>query len=307
MIDISIIICTYNPSEAIFSQCLKYLNKALLGLNNYEIIIVNNNSTNEFVKLPYFQEFLREHNTNIKVIQELNQGLTPARIAGIEASKSDLLVFIDDDNLVTQNFLEQGLKIKKEFPFIGAWSGQVLLQFEQKPEPWTQKYWGLLVYREFRERRWSNLPHLSDTMPCGAGLFIIKDVGNYYLGLHKNGLRNIQLDRSGNSLFSGGDNDLAACACDIGLGVGLFPDLVLYHAIPTSRLKEDYLLKLAKGISSSSIVFKSFRGEVQRNPTRRTMIANFLRKILMTKKDRKFFEAVLEGEKYGREMLNKNR
>src|SRR5207253_8061399 len=111
---------------------------------------------------------------------ETKQGLTPARLRGMKEAAGDILVFIDDDNWINPDFFQKGMEIAGRCVHIGSWSGQVKLQFEKQPEEWTRKYWGLLVYREFREDKWSNFPYLTDTMPCGAGLFVRKKVAEYY-------------------------------------------------------------------------------------------------------------------------------
>ena len=68
------------------------------------------------------------------------------------------------------------------------------------------------------------------------------------------------LDRVGTSLVSGGDNDLAACACDLNLGVGLFCALKLVHLMPPQRLTEDYLCRLVEGIEYSATILMAERG-----------------------------------------------
>ena len=72
----------------------------------------------------------------------------------------------------------------------------------------------------------------------------------------------------GTSLLSGGDNDLAACACDLGLGVGLVSALKLKHLIPPGRLTVDYLARLAEGIHFSSILLDHERGLPTAPPSR---------------------------------------
>jgi glycosyltransferase involved in cell wall biosynthesis len=302
MKNVSVIICTYNPDPSIFSRCLSAISEASKIYQPAEIIIIDNNSTEALSNQPYIKEFLK-HNTVGKIIIEEKQGLTPARLRGISEAKEELLIFIDDDNLITRDFFIKGIEIAERNPNIGAWSGQVFLEFEKEPEVWTRKYWGLLVHRELETDYWSNLPHLPTTMPCGAGLFIRKKVADYYYHLHKTGKRTIQLDRTGSSLFSGGDNDMAACACDIGLGVGLFREIKLTHFIPSFRLKKKYLLKLAESIVASSIVLKYYRGIVTAPPSMKKRGANMMRMVIKKGVDRAFFKAVLKGEKVGISMI----
>lgn len=290
----------------IFNECLRHIRLATLNIGQFEIIIIDNNSTNKFTEQKYFLDF-KENVPNVKLVKENKQGLTPARLRAINESKGNLLVFIDDDNFVDKHFFNNGLDIAYEYPLIGAWSGQVLLKFEKEPEIWTERYWGLLVYRKLEKDYWSNLPFLSDTMPCGAGLFVRKVVALKYSALHDEGKRNIQLDRTKNSLFSGGDNDLAMCACDCGLGVGLFERLKLDHYIPAKRMNKEYLLKLTEGISASDVVLKYFRGG---NPAVRSFknhIADFIRILLKKPIDRSFYKAHLTGIKKGNRIVKNNK
>ena len=129
----------------------------------------------------------------------------------------------------------------------------------------------------------------------------------YYHQLHESVKRKVQLDRNGKSLFSGGDNDLAACACDMGLGVGLFSSLFLEHYIPASRFTREYLLRLAEGIAASSIVFRTFRGEMPVPLGFKNKLANAMRMVLKSPVDRQFFKAVLRGEETGRKIVEQNR
>lgn len=299
---LSVIVCVYNPTQHIFSRCLDALTKAIEIRKPEEIIIVDNNSTTPLTEQDYIKRFVDLHKS-VSIVTESKQGLTPARLKGIRLAKGDLLVFVDDDNIIAPDFIEKGLQVSDNNPHIGAWSGQVKLEFEKTPESWTKKYQGLLVHREFDRDYWSNLPHLTETMPCGAGLFIRKRVADYYYQLHEIGKRNIQLDRSGKSLFSGGDNDMSACACDVGLGVGLFHQIVVTHYIPSFRVEKKYLLRLAEGIAASAVVFKSFRGEYPKPLSLKNRIANNLRLLMKRPIDRKFYLAVLQGEEQGRQIV----
>lgn len=302
---ISIIICTYNPDIKILDGVFNSLKKALNYISHYEVLVIDNNSSNNFLSDVKLSSYL--NNDYWKVISESKQGLTPARLRGIVESKNELICFIDDDNFVEENFFNVGIQIANEYPFIGAWSGQVKLKFEVEPAQWTHKYWGMLVHRVFNGNKWSNLPHFSETMPCGAGLFVRKQVAEFYFKLHEQGKRNIQLDRSGGSLFSGGDDDLATCSIDIGLGVGLFHELILEHYIPVKRTTREYFLKLAEGIATSSIILTSFRNQVKPETTSfKRQLANFVRDLFLSNIDKEIQRAVRRGEKLGYQIVKCN-
>lgn len=252
---ISVIICTHNPRSDYFDRTLDALRAQSLPGNQWEMLVVDNAS-----KEPVQGCFDFSWHPNVRSVREEKLGLTPARLRGIAESGGDLLVFVDDDNVLDADYLEKALHVAVERPFLGSWSGQCRPGFEQQPDEWTRRYWGNLVIREFDKDVWSNLPRLGATMPCGAGLCVRREVARHYLAVIQSGQRSIQFDRTGTSLLSGGDNDLAACACDIGLGVGLVSSLKLTHLIAPGRLTEDYLSRLAEGIAYSAVFLDRDRG-----------------------------------------------
>jgi hypothetical protein len=40
-------------------------------------------------------------------------------------------VFVDNDNLLDPDYLEMALRIARELPFLGSWSGQCRPEFEE--------------------------------------------------------------------------------------------------------------------------------------------------------------------------------
>jgi len=250
---LSVIVCTHNPREAYLRQCIDALRDQTLALCEWELLVIDNCS--EDPVLPDLTWHARA-----KTICEQTLGLTRARLRGIRETRGELLVFVDDDNVLDPDFLEIAARILREKPFLGSWSGQCRPKFEQPPPDWSRRYWGNLAIREFEKDVWSNLPRLAATMPCGAGLCIRRNAAERYLWLHETGARAFQLGRTGTSLLSCEDNDLAACACDIGLGVGLIAALKLTHLIPTERMTADYLARLTEGIYYSSTLLDNQRG-----------------------------------------------
>jgi hypothetical protein len=287
---LSVIICTHNPRPDYFQRCLSALEGQTLSREKWELIVIDNASAPDKAPRPDLSWHPRA-----RMVVEPQLGLTPARLCGIREAVGDLLVFVDDDNVLDPDFLETAMRVADEKPFLGSWSGQCRPAFEMPPPEWTRRYWGNLVIREFDHDVWSNLPRLVASMPCGAGLCVRRAVVKHYLHLHESGKRSFQFDRTGNSLVSGGDNDLAACACDIGLGVGLIATLKLVHLIPPERLTEDYLIRLMEGIHYSATLLDAERG-IQIG--RRRVIgraADFLRAVTLKQPHRRITKATYRG------------
>ncbi len=288
---VSVITCSHNPRPDYLQRVIDALKNQSLDKSHWEFLLVDNASTEPLA--PRVDLCWHPHARHVR---EETLGLTHARLRGIRQSAADLLVFVDDDNVLDPDFLEQALDIAREWPRLGSWSGQTRVGFESPPPEWTKRYWGNLVIRSLDADLWSNLPHLPDTMPCGAGLCVRRNVAEHYLLLHESGKRNFVLDRTGSSLLSAGDNDLAACACDVGLGVGLFVALSLTHLIPESRLEEDYLLRLVESIAYSGVIFRSFRGTTSPQLAFGGKIGSIARQLFLGSRDRRFFRAYRRGE-----------
>jgi len=300
-VEISVITCAHNPQPDYLSRVLDALKSQTLARDRWEYLLIDNASS-----APLDTRFDLSWHPHARHISEPELGLTHARLRGIAKSRGEVLVFVDDDNVLDEDYLKQALKLADEWPMLGSWSGQSRPGFEEPPPEWTRRYWGNLVIRSLDHDSWSNLPHLPETMPCGAGLVVRRNVAEHYAYLHASGKRQFILDRSGDSLASAGDNDLAACACDVGLGVGLFTTLSLTHLIPASRLTESYLLRLIEGISFSGVIFRSFRSPELINDSLARRIVNKARQLRMGRRERLFFRASLRGAATGREYLDKN-
>jgi glycosyltransferase involved in cell wall biosynthesis len=300
MLEISVITCTHNPRPDYLAETVAALMRQNLPLDRWEYLLIDNASSPE--RTPKVD--LSWH-PQARVIREEDIGLTPARLRGIREAQGQLLVFVDDDNVLDPNFLEEALKVASQKPFLGSWSGQCRPRFQEPPPEWTRRYWGNLVIREFDADMWSNLPRLPQTMPCGAGLCVRRAIAQHYLALHENNDRKrFQFDRTEDSLVSGGDNDLAACGCELGMGVGLVSALKLTHLIPPERLTLSYLARLAEGIQFSSTLLDWECGI--RLPTRGVVgrLADQLRLLRLHGPHREILRAVYRGRTKATKILS---
>ena len=291
---LSVILCTHNPRSDYFRRSLDSLRRQTLSVNRWRLLVIDNGSDK-----PIADRIDLSWHPCAIVVREECLGLTPARLRGIRESSGDLLVFVDDDNVLDPDFLQVAQSTVYEKPFLGSWSGQCRPEFETPPPGWTRPYWGNLVIREFERDIWSNLPRLPESMPCGAGLCVRREVALHYVDLHESGKRSFQFDRKGKSLLSGGDNDLAACACDLGLGVGLIASLKLTHLISHERLTEDYLVRLCEGIFCSAVVLDHLRSPGATMNLYKIRWHEPIRALLLRGPHRKIQFATLRGRRRG--------
>lgn len=100
---LSFIIPVYN-AEAYLAHCLNSLLAQDLAAEDYEILCVNDGSTD---RSPAILRQFEENHPNITVIHKENGGVTTARNAGLAAAKGDYIWFIDSDDLVKPNCLSR--------------------------------------------------------------------------------------------------------------------------------------------------------------------------------------------------------
>ena len=176
---------------------------------------------------------------------EPEPGLTPARLRAIAEVESDVIIFVDDDNVLDTSYLSESMRIAQQFPCLGAWGGQLLPEFEIPPAAGLADLVEALAVREFQQARWSNYD--SSTCPYGAGLCVRTCVADRYAQIAATDLIRRSLGRRESSFVGGEDLDLAMTAYQMGMGTGLFPQLKLLHLIPKHRVESDYLYKICVG------------------------------------------------------------
>lgn len=239
---LSIILCTYNRDKYIYNV-LQSIAQNDYPCNQYEIVLVNNNSTdNTESECSRFQ-------TDYPHIQfryciETNQGLSYARNRGIQESKGDILVYVDDDALVNQEYLHTYAEFFEKNPDIAAAGGPIIPKYETTEPAWMSHYTRQLVtgklYLGDKEREFPK-----SAFPGGGNAAYRKSV------FDKIGFFNVELGRKGNSLIGAEEKDLFDKMTTIGIRFFYLPTAILYHIIPEKKLSQDYFNRLTYSIGVS--------------------------------------------------------
>lgn len=99
-LELSIIIPVYNVEQYI-EECIESVLQQ--NLNNYEIIIVNDGSTDKT------NEILEKYKVvnNVKIINQKNKGLSAARNIGLKNCSGKYLLFLDSDDFLEKNSVKK--------------------------------------------------------------------------------------------------------------------------------------------------------------------------------------------------------
>lgn len=102
--EISVIIPSYKPDEYLW-ECLESLSRQTLSSDRFETILILN-GCNEPWKSQIDTWIASHSEMNINFIQTDTPGVSNARNIGIDAAKGEYIAFIDDDDYVSESYLE---------------------------------------------------------------------------------------------------------------------------------------------------------------------------------------------------------
>jgi glycosyltransferase involved in cell wall biosynthesis len=252
---LTVILPAHNPDPERLRRTLLGLRAQTLSVEEWETVLVDNASA----KFPDPGFLAACAPANLSVCAESELGLTAARMRGFTAARADLAVLVDDDNVLSPDYLEQVVAIFATRPRLGTAGGRSAPEFDREPPAWAREFFPLLALRDLGDRE-IVVPELRPAgavrneypacAPIGAGMALRRGAWMAWLEARRRpGF--IASDRCGGDLTSGGDNDIVLGSLQAGWHTGYFPQLRLTHLIPAARLDAGYLARLNRGIQQS--------------------------------------------------------
>lgn len=121
---ISIVIPLYNKDFIIKETLKSVLSQTY---TDYEVIIVNDGSTDDSLKIA--SSF---NDSRIKIFNQENKGVSCARNLGIKNATGELISFLDADDYWHPNHLKEITKLYKDYPNCGMYCSRYSIQFTKK-------------------------------------------------------------------------------------------------------------------------------------------------------------------------------
>ena len=239
---LSLIVCTYNRDKYLYGA-LQCIAENGFPKEAYEIVLVNNMSTDNTES--ECQRFRNDYpDVDFRYFVETNQGLSFARNRGIQESRGETLVFLDDDSYIQEGYLNNLQRQLDAHPDADAFGGKILPVFESGEAPkWLSK-WNF---------SWVSAIDMGDSVklfngkafPIGANMGIRREM------LSEVGPFNTQLGRSKKNLMGGEEKDLFERIRNQGGNIYYFPDVLVHHVIPPTRTTKDYIKRMGEGVGRS--------------------------------------------------------
>ncbi len=223
---VSIIICTYNRAQTLKLCLEKIMIHGGSFLEKIEVIIVDNNSTDDTKKVC--SDFI---SLNINYILEENIGLSFARNTGAHSAKYNWLFYLDDDALLLESTLRHLFKTieNDRFDFFG---GLYKAKYLTEKPKWIHPSFGAST------TSLSQLDELpEDENIIGLIMVIKKDL------LVQLGMFDTSLGMSGNIIGYGEETELQKRAKSFGIRLGLNPFFIVEHIVGEHKHKLSWHLK----------------------------------------------------------------
>jgi len=236
---LSIVICSYNRASYI-SDALNSLYTQTAGLNFFETIIVDNNSTDNTADVFTQWRGINPNGTFI-YLTESQQGASFARNTGAAHSKGQWICFMDDDAIANSNYVENILKHIETKPYAIGFGGRIIPKYIPAEPKWMSYYVSSLV---------GNFDYASTACafeygkyPLESNMIVRKDIYDSIGGF------NVALPGVVGTLRIGGEGkELFYKILALGHTIYYDPSICVQHVVEVKKLTPEYMYRVASGI-----------------------------------------------------------
>ena len=238
-IQVSIIICSYNRSSYI-GEALDSLYRQSSGLDVFEVIVVDNNSTDDTEQV--YTNWRAAHlEGSFTYTTEMKQGASYARNNGAVIAKGDWLCFMDDDAVATPDYVKNILNHIKVNPTIVGFGGRIIPKYIPSEPKWMSYYVSSLVgnfdYAPIA------CPFEYGKYPLESNMIVRKSVFEQVGGF------NIALPGVVGTLRIGGEGkDLYFKVMALGHTIYYDPSICVQHVVEVKKLTSEYMYRVASGV-----------------------------------------------------------
>lgn len=225
---VSVVVCTYNRAD-LLTGCLTSLVDQMMDKSTFEVIVVNNNSTDETQAVA---EAIAAAGSNIRVVFEKKPGASQARNRGVREAQGAYVAFIDDDARAESDWLEKLVEVI-EAVAPDVCGGSIYPFYLSAKPPWFKD--------EYEIRRVRDTPgFLSANKYISASNLIFRKAF-----LEKIGGFDQQFGPKGDLFSYGEETELLARAREYSPDCKVYydPAVRVLHLVPARKMRVGYFIK----------------------------------------------------------------
>lgn len=239
---ISVVICCYNSSTRL-RQTLEHLAAQKVPSHlPWEIVLVDNASTDDTAATATDMWYSFGNPALLSVVPEPRKGINHARRKGISAARYNYVLFCDDDNWLSEHYLDTAFSIMESDASIGVCGGKGEAAFEAEEPSWFQQYKAVFACNAQAEKEgYLDIDHIG---LYSAGMVIR---GDAVLKILATGYESEFEARKDNGLSGGEDLELVVLIRTLGYKAYYSDRLTFQHFMPRTRMTWQYLKRLVRG------------------------------------------------------------
>ena len=225
---VSVLVCTFNRAQLLIN-CLQSLDKQSINKKRYEVIVVDNNSTDDTKNVV--KRFARNR-SNIKLVTEKKQGLSYTRNRGWKEAKGRYVAYIDDDAIAQTDWIKQIVYFLKSYPSVHVFGGPYSRFFTSTPPTWFPENYGTLHLGNE-----TKILNQKDEWLSGSNINFNKSILEKYGGFVTN------LGMKGDKILYGEETELLVRLKKDGESIYYVPAILVKHLVGDYKLHFWWVLK----------------------------------------------------------------
>ncbi len=253
---IEVYICTHNPRREILAVAVDSIARQSVGPEALCVLLVDNAS--EPALPDSVLEPLRKAGIQARLVQESIPGISRARMRAVTETNGDWILFVDDDNELTPDYVAEGLAFIAKHPGVGCFGGKLLLPETLKPALWVVPYLPYLGIKDIGDKTLiGSAEKWEPWEPPTAGAFVCRTLLDAYRRQSEQGKDVFALGQRGSVLLRCEDSLIMRNSYYLNLANAYYPRLSLRHHLDPRRFDFRYLVRLLYGYGVSHVVLES--------------------------------------------------
>lgn len=242
-LDFTVAIRTFNGAKRLPEVLERLQQQIATDSIRWEVVVVDNNSKDDTAAVVAESAKRWRPDVQLRYVLETRQGSSYARDRAMQEAASDLVGFLDDDNLPEADWVAEAYRFGRANPNVGVYGSNIYAMLDGPPPDDFGQIQYLLTVADRGPTPFRYLKTKPRLVPAGAGCVIRKQTWQECVPTHRR-LRG--RDETWKVMIGGAeDTEVMYFIHNSKWELWHNPAMKIWHHLSPRRLERDYLLKIA--------------------------------------------------------------